>query len=106
MSNDLGPRFVFTMIVLLAVIVGLIAWDLWQDYLEGAGGYHVLVEFVVLLLATSGIVMLFSWLYRERIAAQVRRRDLGEARPVSQGRACRSLWIVSFFPGRSAVASW
>lgn len=80
MSNDLGLRFVFTMIALLAVIVGLIGWDLWQDYSEGAGGYHVFVEFVVLLLATGGIGVLLSWLYREQIAAQTLRRDLGKAR--------------------------
>ena len=81
MPNDIpGSRFVTMTIILLGVIIALITWDLWHDYSEGAGGYHVSLEFVVLLLAASGIGVLLSWLYREQVSGRALRRDLNEVR--------------------------
>ncbi len=81
MSNDLpDSRFITATIALLSIIVVLITWDLWEDYSEGAGGYHVSIEFFVLLLAASGIGILLSWLYRERVSSRALQRDLGEVR--------------------------
>jgi len=81
MSNNLpGSRFVATIITLLGVIVVLITWDLWVDYSKGAGGFHVSIESIVLLLAAGGIGILLSWLYRERVSAHALKRDLSEVR--------------------------
>jgi len=81
MSNNLpGSRFVATIITLLGVIVVMIALDLWVDYSKGAGGFHVSIESIVLLLAAGGIGILLSWLYRERVSARALKRDLSEVR--------------------------
>ncbi len=77
MSNDgLGARFALGTIALLAAIFILIAWDMLQDYAEGTGGFHVLIESTVLILALGGIGLLLSRVYREQASARELRRDL------------------------------
>lgn len=62
-----------TAIVLFAVVVVLISWDLYVDFGEGASIGHLAVEFFVFMVAASGIVLL--WLQLDRT-----RSDLAEAR--------------------------
>ena len=59
MSDDIKQHWsVTTAIALFAAIVMLICWDLWNDYGEGAGIGHLLIEFFVLLVAASGVLLL------------------------------------------------
>lgn len=57
---------------LFSFIAVLIAWDLAGDYREGAGVFHLIIELVVFLVATSGVVFLWQQLRQTR-------RGLGEA---------------------------
>jgi len=78
MSDDgLGSRFALGTIMLFAVIFLLIAWDMVQDYAEGTGGFHVVIEATVLVLALGGIGLLLSRLYHEKASAKELRRDIG-----------------------------
>jgi DNA-binding CsgD family transcriptional regulator len=73
MSDDiLEKKAVIAAILLFATIAILISWDLILDYRQGSDWAHVLVELVVLLAASIGMVFLF------RILLQTR-TDLAEA---------------------------
>lgn len=49
-------------VALFALIFVLIGWDVAQDYQEGVGPLHLLVEATVLLAAASGMAMLWRQL--------------------------------------------
>jgi DNA-binding CsgD family transcriptional regulator len=64
-SDDVSQnRPVLTAIVFFAVIASLIGWDLWGDYGEGTGTAHLALELVILLVAASGVVLLWRQLAR------------------------------------------
>ena len=44
----------------------LIGWDLYVDYGEGAGVWHLVVEFIVVLVAMAGVVVMWRQLDRTR----------------------------------------
>ncbi len=74
MSDDLNDRWqLLAAIALFAAIVLLIAWDLSVDYGEGAGWVHIAIELLVLIVAASGMAMLWRLFYAAR-------GDLSEAR--------------------------
>ena len=65
MSDDVrDPRSRPIGIALFAAIAVLITWDLWVDYGEGVDPQHVIVESLVLLVALSGMVLLWTRLDR------------------------------------------
>jgi DNA-binding CsgD family transcriptional regulator len=73
MSNDVRQnRTTIISIGLFAAVTLLITWDLVFDYSEGASIVHLAVESVLLLVALSGIVVLWRQLRRTR-------QDLAEA---------------------------
>ncbi len=51
---------------MFAIVVVLIAWDLWIDFGEGVGWVHFSVELVVFAVAISGAVMMWRQLDRTR----------------------------------------
>ena len=51
---------------MFAAVVVLIGWDLYVDYGEGSGIWHLGVEFIVFLAAMAGIVMMWRQLARTR----------------------------------------
>lgn len=63
--------------ILFALIAVLIAGDLLSDRGEGAGLYHLLVEFLVLIAAAAGAALLWRRVGRARI-------DLAQARAEAQ----------------------
>ena len=66
MSNDATDnRSVMLVIGLFATVMVLISWDLYVDFGEGAGIWHLGVELAVLLIAMAGVVMMWSQLGRK-----------------------------------------
>lgn len=53
---------------MFATVMVLIGWDLYVDYGEGAGVWHLGVEFIVFLVAMAGVVMMWRQLDRTRFA--------------------------------------
>jgi DNA-binding CsgD family transcriptional regulator len=53
-------------IALFAVIVFLIGWDVIADYSEGSSLRHMIIEMFVLMMATSGAVLLWRQLHHAR----------------------------------------
>lgn len=85
MSNDSpGAGSAAAAIALFALIFVLIVLDLAEDYTEGAGSLHVIMESGVLLLAAGGIGMLLQRIYRTRAAVRTLQRDLDLVRNESQ----------------------
>lgn len=67
MSDDVTDnRSAMLAIGMFATVMVLIGWDLYVDYGEGAGIWHLGVELAVLLIAMAGIVMMWSQLGRTR----------------------------------------
>ena len=67
MSNDVtAKRSAIIAIGMFAAVVVLIGWDLYVDYGEGSGIWHLGVEFIVFLAAMAGIVMMWRQLARTR----------------------------------------
>lgn len=58
-----------------AAIAVLIGWDLVVDYSEGAGWGHIAAEFVVLLIAAAGALLIWLQLGRARHRLSVARAD-------------------------------
>lgn len=75
MSNDVSRnRSAMLAIGMFATVMILIGWDLYVDYGEGAGVWHLGAEFIVVLVAMAGIVLMWRQLDRARselVAAQV-----------------------------------
>lgn len=75
MSYDVTDnRSAMLAIGMFAAVMVLIGWDLYVDYGEGAGIWHLGAEFVVVLIAVAGIVVMWRQLDRTRselAAAQV-----------------------------------
>lgn len=67
MSNDVSRnRSTKTAIAMFAVVVVLIAWDLWIDFGEGVGWLHLAVELFVFAVAVAGTLMMWRQLDRTR----------------------------------------
>jgi len=67
MSNDVPDnRSTMLAIGMFAAVMILIGWDLYVDYGEGAGTWHVIVEFTILLVAVAGILVMWRQLDRTR----------------------------------------
>ena len=67
MSNDVPDnRSTLLIIGMFAVVMILIGWDLYGDHGEGAGTWHLVVEFAVLLVAMAGIFVMWRQLDRTR----------------------------------------
>ena len=64
MSNDVDDWHTRAAILLFAIIVLLIGWDVVADYQESANFGHMAVEFSVLSVAVSGAVLLWRQLRR------------------------------------------
>lgn len=60
MSDDIQDRrSLLAAIALFSVVALLVVWDLTIDYEKGANWVHVAIELLVLLVATSGIGLLW-----------------------------------------------
>ncbi len=67
MSNDVtSNRSAVLVIAMFAAVMVLIGWDLYVDYGEGAGTWHIAVEFTVVVVAMAGIVLMWRQLDRTR----------------------------------------
>ncbi len=67
MSNDVSNnRSVVAAIALICAVVVLIAWDLYIDFGEGVGTWHLVIESTMFLFAVSGIVLMWRQLDRTR----------------------------------------
>jgi DNA-binding CsgD family transcriptional regulator len=74
MSDDIrNNRPTIAAITLFGVVVVLIGWDLYIDFSEGVGFWHIAVESVIFVVAVMGIVLM--WRQLDRV-----RSDLVEAR--------------------------
>ena len=74
MSDDIrNNRPTIAAITLFGVVVVLIGWDLYIDFSEGVGFWHIAVESVIFVVAVIGIVLM--WRQLDRV-----RSDLVEAR--------------------------
>lgn len=74
MSDDIrNNRPTIAAITLFGVVVVLIGWDLYIDFSEGVGFWHIAVESVIFVVAVIGIVLM--WRQLDRV-----RGDLVEAR--------------------------
>jgi DNA-binding CsgD family transcriptional regulator len=74
MSDDIrNNRPTIAAITLFGVVVVLIGWDLYIDFSEGVGFWHIAVELLIFVVAVCGIVVMWRQLDRARI-------DLAEAR--------------------------
>lgn len=74
MSDDIrNNRPTIAAITLFGVVVVLIGWDLYIDFAEGVGFWHIAVESVIFVVAVIGIVLM--WRQLDRV-----RSDLDEAR--------------------------
>ena len=74
MSDDIrNNRPTIAAITLFGVVVVLIGWDLYIDFSEGVGFWHIAVESVIFVVAVIGIVLMWRQLDRGR-------SDLVEAR--------------------------
>lgn len=81
MSDDApGTAWIAGGIALFALIFTLIALDLAQDYQEGIGGLHIVMESCVLLLAAAGIGMLVQRVASARASVRLLQRDLESVR--------------------------
>lgn len=69
MSDDVTDnRSAMLAIGMFATVMVLIGWDLYVDYGEGAGVWHLGLEFIVFLVAMAGVVMMWRQLDRTRFA--------------------------------------
>ena len=67
MSNDASDnRSTLLVMALFAAVMLLIGWDLYVDYDEGVGFWHLGVELAVLVVALAGIVIMWRQLDRTR----------------------------------------
>lgn len=66
------------------IIAALIAWDLFSDYSEGVESLHVIVELVVLLLATGMFAFIVTLMIRGRRQLRNLRTRLDSARADSR----------------------
>ena len=67
MSDDVrSNRPTLTAIALFAVVVVLIGWGLFVDYGEGVSLWHLIFEFVIFLVAISGMMLMWRQLDRTR----------------------------------------
>jgi len=74
MSDDIrNNRPTIAAITLFGVVVVLIGWDLYIDFSEGVGFWHIAVESVIFVVAVIGIVLM--WRQLDRVQS-----DLVEAR--------------------------
>jgi len=67
MSNDVrNNRPTIAAIVMFGAVVVLIGWDLWVDFSEGVGSWHLFVESLVFVVAVGGIVLMWRQLDRTK----------------------------------------
>jgi DNA-binding CsgD family transcriptional regulator len=67
MSDDVrSNRSTMIAVVLFAVVVVLIGWDLYIDFGEGVGWVHISVESIIFLVAIAGTVLMWRQLDRTR----------------------------------------
>lgn len=67
MSNDVSNnRSIWMAIGIFGLVIVLIAWDLYVDYREGIGFWHIFMESIVFLFAACGMVLLWRQLDRTR----------------------------------------
>ncbi|MDH4072069.1 MAG: helix-turn-helix transcriptional regulator [Gammaproteobacteria bacterium] len=67
MSDDVQHnRSTIAAIALFGIVVVLIGWDLWVDFSEGVGLWHLFVESFVLVVAAAGMVLMWRQLDRTR----------------------------------------
>lgn len=77
MANDVPDSWSAAAgITMYGAIFTLIVLDLGQDYAEGAGGLHVIMESGVLLLAATGISMILRQMYLARASVRMLQHDL------------------------------
>jgi len=85
MSNDSpGAGSAAAAIALFALIFLLIGLDLAEDYTEGAGALHLILESGVLLLAAGGIAVLLQRIYRSHASVRTLQHDLEQVRNESR----------------------
>ncbi len=67
MSDDVRyNRSTLAAVILFAIVVVLIGWDLYVDYGEGVSVWHLAVEALIFLVAVSGMVLMWRQLDRTR----------------------------------------
>jgi DNA-binding CsgD family transcriptional regulator len=67
MSDDVRKnRSTITAVILFAIVVVLIGWDLYIDFGEGVGWLHITVESVIFFVAIAGTVLMWRQLDRTR----------------------------------------
>lgn len=67
MSDDVrNNRSTIAAIAMFGVVVVLIGWDLWIDFSEGVGLWHLFVESFVFVVAAAGIVLMWRQLDRTK----------------------------------------
>jgi DNA-binding NarL/FixJ family response regulator len=71
MSNDLNDWYTRAAILLFAIIVLLIGWDVVADYQESANFSHMAIEVSVMSVAVSGTALL--WLQLRRAQSDLAR---------------------------------
>lgn len=65
MSDDVrNNRSTLAAIALFGVVVVLIGWDLYVDFGEGAGLWHLSIESFIFFVAVSGVVLMWRQLDR------------------------------------------
>lgn len=81
MTDDASSRWPAALgVALFGAIILLIGWDLVEDYESGADRLHLATELLVLLLAATGIALLWQRYLVSRRAARLLERDLETAR--------------------------
>ena len=85
MSDDLREgRARIVIVALFGLIAALIAWDLVTDYQEGVDSRHLAVELVVLILAASGVVLLWKRVGSARAQLATAREQAEQWRALNQ----------------------
>ena len=67
MSNDVrNNRSTIIAVILFAIVVVLVGWDLYIDFGEGVGWQHITVESFIFVVAIAGTIFMWRQLDRTR----------------------------------------
>lgn len=103
MSNDLVDWYTRAAILLFAIIVLLIGWDVLADYQERVNLSHMAIEFSVMSAAAGGTVLLWLQLRRAqsdlaRVTAHIRENQSMLSRDVLASAPWLSMLALSSYP--------